>query len=186
MQQFLAWLVTFLIALRPSGHIHDHGCRESEADYAARISAHVDAAASVVFDTDEPSRRIGPWALERSLIDVLAIAHHESQGFCRAVDTGERRADSGKTVCAMGVMTDGGYAGGYALKHLLDERRVCYLVGYRRMRKSWPMCWGWPDSQLRVYASGQCDRGGRESHDMLAAGTRWWGKAFQAWQRGEW
>ena len=186
MQEFIAWLVTFLVSVRPSGHLHDAACQQPDDEYRASVAHQVDSAASVVFDEEESTIVRGPMALERSLVDVLAVAHHESMGWCKAVLTGERKGDHGHSSCAMGIMEFGGYADGFPSAWLIEEPRVCYLVGYHRMKRSWGMCRGNPWPNLLVYASGRCDRGSKASREMLTTMNAWWGRAFAAWQAGEW
>jgi hypothetical protein len=179
----LAYLLVMLVAARPSGHIHDRACWESPGEYEARVARHIDAAAAQVYSSDPVIS--GPWGHERTLLHVLAIAHHESYGWCRSVDTGARTGDNGRSVCAMGIMLLDGRAEGYTRAQLLADPAPCYSAGLTRMRLSWGCCGQDPARRLQVYASGRCDRGARESRDMMIVAWRWWGKVESAWKAGE-
>jgi len=180
----LAYLLTMLVAARPSGHIHDRACWEAPGEYEARVARHIDAAAAQVYSIDEAPLVGGPWAREQTLVHVLAVASHESYGWCRAVDEGTRTGDRGASVCSMGIMTSGGFAEGFARAHLIAEPSVCYLVGLHRMQSSFRLC-NSPTGRLAAYASGSCGRGTRESRDMMIVAWRWWGRVEAAWKAGE-
>lgn len=185
MQAFLAYLLGLLLAARPSGHALDLGCAEPTDVYAARVALHIDAAAAQVYSIDAPPLVTGPWAREQSLVHVLAVAHHESYGWCRAVVLGQRRGDHGASGCAMGLMSDHGRVESWSLQDVIDEPALCYSIGYRRMRMSFRLC-NSPTNRLAAYASGSCSLGTRESRDMMVTAWRWWGKVHAAWQAGEW
>lgn len=181
----LAFLLTLLIQARPSGHTWDPGCQEPAQDYAARVARHIDTAAARVYSIEEPTITAGPWAREETLVQLLAIAHHESQGFCRAVDEGKRTGDRGSSVCACGIMVGHGRAEGFTRRELLADLGPCYTVGLHRLQNSWRRCTAMPHGRLRTYASGRCDRGGRESADMIIRAQSWWGRVLAAWKAGE-
>ena len=177
------WLLPLLIAARPTGHALEPLCSEPEEDYAARVESHIACAQAATFDTHEPPFVPGPWSRERAMVQALAIAHHESHGFCRGVDSGQWRGDHGASGCAMGLMFG---VGSMQLQAVIDDLCLCYKIGAQRMRLSWPRCSAYPDPQLRVYSSGRCDRGGRESRDMLNQGAAWWTRAKSAWETAQW
>ena len=86
----------------------------------------------------------------------------------------------------MGIMVGkGDTAEGWTMKQLTEDRILCFTVGYHRMRMSVAKC-GKNVHGLAVYASGRCDWGRKESRDMVTRGYRWFAKAKQALEDGEW
>jgi hypothetical protein len=118
-------------------------------------------------------------------VQLLAISHHESGGYCRAVDEGLRTGDHGRSVCACGIMLSGGHADGYSRALLLGDLGPCYAAGLTRLRTSWSRCTAYGYGRLHTYASGQCGRGAKPARDMIVQAEWWWGRVHRAWQRGE-
>jgi len=179
----VAWIVTLLVAVAPPvsrcyGEAQDH--------YEQRLSEIVDAAAASVFDLNEERLVGGEWGYELSLMRVLAVASHESMGFNERVDDGRQRGDSGASGCLMGIMGNAqGEAEGWTIKELTNERLLCFLVGYHRMKLSQRVC-GCGVNSLAVYASGRCDWGRKESKDMVVVGRDWGWRLVAGYERGEW
>jgi len=48
----LAFLLTMLVAARPSGHIHDRACWETAQEYEQRVARHIDTAAAWVYSSE--------------------------------------------------------------------------------------------------------------------------------------
>ncbi len=180
----MAFLLTLLLSARPIGHTWDPGCQESDDQYAVRVYRHIDTAAANVYSIHEPPLHSGPWALEETLVRMLAISHHESGGFCRAVDEGMRTGDHGASVCACGIMTVGGKADDYTRAELLADLGPCYLVGLHRLQKSWLRCTAFPYGRIRTYASGSCIPS-RAAKDIYDIGNAWWHRTLQAWKDGK-
>lgn len=186
MEAFITWLIAFILTAVPYGACMEPACAETQDQYEQRIAEIVDSAASVVFDVDEEPLYGGPQGRYESLVHVMSVAHHESMGFRRDVDDGRLRGDKGGSGCLMGIMVgEGGKAEGWTLRQLTKERRLCFLVGYHRMKLSVRKC-GKNIHGLSTYASGRCDWGRKESADMVTRGYRWWGRAKQAHDEGVW
>ncbi len=175
----LAFLLALLVSARPAGAKLDPPCSEGEQEYQARVARHIDTAAAWVYSAE-------PVLLthEQTLVQVLAIAHHESGGWCRAVDTGQRTGDHGNSVCSMGIMLNGGTAEGYTRAQLLGDLGPCYSAGLTRLALSWSRCTAMPYGRLRTYASGSCEYGGKESRDMITQADWWWGLVLKAHKEG--
>lgn len=183
MESMIAWIAAFLVALMPQvASVRG----ETPSGYRARVQHIVEDAAGVALAESEVPHHTGPWGRERGLMRTLAVAWHESMGFHRDVDSGVIRGDGGKSVCLMGIMTDGGHAEGYTISELVNDRRACFSVGFHRMRLSYRTCRTTGLVGLSAYASGNCQKGRKESADMVRMGDRWTEALIAAWKRGEW
>lgn len=78
-----------------------------------------------------------------------------------------------------------GLAEGWTLRQFTEERSLCFLVGYHRMRTSQRVCGRGPNS-LAVYASGKCHVGRAVSKEMWTQGRDWGWRLVAAYERGEW
>lgn len=107
---------------------------------------------------------------------VLATAWHES-GFWRSVDTGKLRGSNGRDACLMQIHFEHASshtAEGWTADDLIADRRKCIAVGLRILRASLAACGALPRPLwMSAYASGRCDRGHRESREIMAIDTRW-------------
>jgi len=179
----VAWIVTLLVAVAPPVS----RCYGEQPDqYKQRLTEIVDAATATVFDLNEERLVGGEWGYELSLMRMLAVASHESMGFNEHVDDGRQRGDSGASACLMGIMGDRhGKAEGWTLRELTNERLLCFLVGYHRMKTSHRVC-GRGVHGLAVYASGQCSKGREVSAVMVKQGRDWGYKLVAAYDQGEW
>lgn len=183
MQTMIAWIVTFLVSVAPPVS-RCYG--EAEDQYEARLHSIVQSAASVAFDLTEERLESGEWGYEMSLMRMLAVASHESMGFNERVDNGQLRGDKGASGCLMGLMVDKrGKAEHWTLKELTEDRHLCFLVGYHRMKLSQRVC-GKGQNSLAVYASGKCHVGRAVSKEMWTQGRDWGWRLVAANERGEW
>jgi hypothetical protein len=179
----LAYLLVLLVSARPSGHIHDRACWEAPGEYEARVARHIDTAAAWVYSSDPVVE--GPWGHEQTLVQLLAISHHESAGYCHAVDEGRLTGDHGNSVCACGIMLHNGRAEGYTRAQLIGDLGPCYSAGLTRLALSWPRCTAYQFGRLHTYASGQCGLGNKEARDMINRSNWWWGLVLRAWKEGK-
>ncbi len=151
-----------------------------------------------VLKTEQPLFR-GPSGKVRTSSVILSVMFHES-GFRRDVDLGlgkYAKGDKGRSVCLMQLNVGAGrtlrwnvakdrYAipsdpesevvEGWTAKEILEDRKKCIRSGLRMLRLSFRACSSMPQQDwLRVYASGSCQGGGRESASRIGLAMRWYG-----------
>jgi len=150
----------------------------------ARYEAIAKDAIEVAYDQAERPIFGGEEGRLKTLSLMLAIASMES-GFEAAVDSGEKRGDSGSSWCFMQIHLPGdsritlskdfyGYAGkGWNGRDLVNDRKKCFRAGLHIARESFTIC-----RNLSVYSSGKCRRDDSEpkARHRVARARELWAK----------
>jgi hypothetical protein len=150
----IAWIFSLLVALAPPGRVP---ARETEDAALVRY-------ASIAEDLDEVIASEPPLpGLSRAQTAALlvAIAVHES-GLRLDVDQGLIRGE-GQDLCLMQIRS---------YDEALLDRKTCFRRGLAMARASWNACPGGERERLRVYASGTCIAGSKESHAFIDSWRR--------------
>jgi hypothetical protein len=156
------------------------GNKETVEDRQDRYSSIERDMIEVVFDENEDPLYPGPTGRLQTLIDMNAIADHES-GYRLDVDLGVgkyARGDHGTSVCLMQVNLDKGFvhvgSEVWSDKDLLSDRKKCFRAGLARMKESRKKCSynpGW--AQYAAYASGSCKRGWNAAKAIWYRSSTW-------------
>lgn len=197
MQQFIAWLVAFMVAKAPLNRPHYiPEAKESPAETQARYEQIAHDIAEVL-KTEKPLFK-GPDGKVRTSSVILSIMFHES-GFRRDVDLGLgklARGDHGNSVCMMQINVGKSRTQkwnkvqnrfalpndpateleeGSSAAELLADRKKCIRHGLRLIRLSFASCGRMPQKDwLRVYASGSCSGGEKESASRMGVAMSWY------------
>lgn len=197
MQQLIGWLVAFMLAKAPVGRTHYiPEAKESAEDTRARYEQIATDIAEVL--KTEPPLYKGTNGKVRTSSILLSIMFHEG-GFRRDVDLGLgklARGDHGNSVCLMQINVGKGRTAkwntvknraalpadpaeevveGWTAKELLEDRQKCVRAGLRILRSSFGACSSMPQKDwLRVYASGSCQGGAKESASRMGLAMRWY------------
>ncbi len=199
MHAFIAWIVSFIIAVAPPSRpqfIPD--AKETQEEALARYESIAHDVVDVVYSDPSPPLFTGPNGRAREVALVLAVMFHES-GFRRDVDYGlgkVARGDSGRSYCLMQVQVGGGrttswnrvknrfalpsdpkddVVAGWSGPDMVQERKKCIEAGLRLVRTSFGACSSHPLlERLRVYTSGSCDKGGKESASRVGKAVNWY------------
>lgn len=163
------WLLAIMLLVAPPGRVP---ARESEADGRARYAVIAEDVAAVASDSTELPLFGGKRARERTAALLLSVAYLES-GFRLDVDDGRTRGDGGRSCTLWQLNAGRGRVQGFSCGELLANRRRAAKIALWAMRRSAAACPGPVDLMLRVYASGSCAKGERESADRVHLAQRW-------------
>lgn len=150
-----------------------------------------------VLKTERPLFK-GPDGKIKTSSVILSVMFHES-GFRRDVDLGigkMAKGDHGNSVCMMQLNIGQGKTtkwnvvqdrpaypndppaeveDGWTAKDVLADRKKCIRAGLRLLRLSFGACSALPQKDwLRVYASGSCKEGGKESATRMGLAMKWY------------
>lgn len=199
MEQFIAWMIVFMVAHAPPGRdIYIPEAKESKEEALARYESIARDTATVVSE-EEPLFR-GPMGRAKTAMVIMSIMKHEG-AFRKDVDTGVgkmARGDHGRSVCLMQVNVGTGrtfawntkknkpaapadpaeeVAPGLTAQEMLANRQNCIRAGYRVIKVSFGASGGLPATEwLRVYASGSREGGSRESRSRMGLALRYFGE----------
>lgn len=181
------WAYKQIVKWSPPGK--SHYTKETQSDAEKRYSEIASDAVAVVYDPNEPSLFKGENGRARTLALLLSVASSESD-FRSDVDTGVGRhskGDGGKSWCLMQVQLskagkdgktstrvlldpDGGFRFSYDPKEglggedLVKDRKMCFRVALRMMKRSFETCVNNPESEkLAAYTAGNCEKGKNSS-----------------------
>jgi hypothetical protein len=162
-----AWILSLLLVVVPPGRVP---ARESEADGRARYAEiAADIAAAVA---DEAPLFAGQFGRERTAALLVSVALFES-GFRVDVDRGVTLGDHGASCTLWQLNLGRGRIDGFSCGELAANRRKAAALALRAMRRSRAACPNLPiEDMLRVYASGSCERGARESAERVRFAQR--------------
>ncbi len=199
MQLVISWFLSFIVALAPPDRRqYLPAARESTEEASARYEGISNDVLEVVYDRSNPSIFKGSDGRAKTAALVLSVMWFESQ-FRKDVDFGigdRSRGDNGKSWCLMQIQTGtgrtwawnaakgrfavptdppGDVVSGWTGEELANDRKKCVLAGLRIMKMSFDACASMPvKDRLRVYASGSCERGARESNHRVGLAMRWY------------
>ncbi len=171
--------------------------KETSEEATARYQSIADDIASVVWNPQNPPLFKGPEGRAKTAAIMLGIMKFES-GFRKDVDLGvgkQSRGDGGRSWCLMQINIGNGRTMPWNIKYqrlptpndpkdevvqgwtgleLVTDRKKCVEAGYRIMKVSFEMCHNLPVGDwLRVYASGSCDGGAKQSQARVNFGVKW-------------
>lgn len=201
MDLVIAWLVSIIVSVAPIGRPqYVAEAKETDQETQARYESISKDLIDVVYDPSEKPLFSGPMGRAKTAEVILAIASFES-GFRKDVDFGKgkfAKGDGGKSWCFMqvnlgqanangkttqriSVNPDGTFAfttdptKGYGGEDLVRDRKSCFRVGLAIIRTSFNSCGAGTDvkDKLKVYASGSCDKGQKESRLRMGLALRW-------------
>jgi len=198
MQVVIAWFLSFIVGLAPPDrHQYLPAARESTDEASDRYESIAQDVFDVVYDKSNPPLFKGNDGRAKTAAVVLSVMWFESQ-FRKDVDFGvgdRSRGDSGRSWCLMQIQTGSGRTWawnaaknrfaeprdpaedverGWTGAELTADRKKCILAGLRIARMSFNACAGLPVAdRLRVYASGSCNKGARESEHRVGLAMRW-------------
>jgi len=196
MQQLMNWLVAFMLAKAPLTRPHYiPEAKETVEEGQVRYESIAADIAEVL--KDEKPLFKGPDGKLRTSALILSVMFHES-GFRRDVDLGLgklSKGDNGNSVCLMQlnigkgktmkwnkVLNRPAYPAdpkedleeGWTAKEVLADRKKCIRAGLRLLRLSFGSCGPNPKDWLRIYASGNCKSGAKESASRVGLAQRWY------------
>ena len=197
MEQFVAWIVAFIISVSPPGrNSYVPDARETREEAVARYESIARDIVTVV--TEEEPLFSGPTGRIRTASVIMSIMFFES-GFRRDVDLGIgklAKGDNGNSVCMMQLNIGKGrtfawntvknrpslpadpadeVVQGWTQQEISADRKKCIRAGYRIMRISFGSGRGLPSlDKLRVYASGSVNGGVKESHARMGMALRYY------------
>ncbi len=191
-QEFVAWIVAFLIAKAPPGQPQYGGLAETRQETETRYESIAQDLSEVV--ASEPPFYAGDQGIARTTSVMLSVAFFES-AFSAKVDKGLLRGDGGRSVCLMQINVGKGRTNtwntvtnkfaspndkaeevelGWNASELLGDRKKCFRAAHRIMRRSIASCSRLgPLEALRSYASGSCEEGSDASRRRMSVAVRW-------------
>ena len=198
------WIKSFMIDTAPPGRkIYHKDGQETIDDTLKRYDSIADDLVSVVYDPNTKPVFKGPDGRARTISLILSVMLHES-GFMKHVDYGlgaHARGDEGESWCLMQLHVGDGrtmkwntkedrpvewndpeedIAEGYTGPEMVKNRRLCIAEGLKILRISFASCSGLPlEDRLRLYASGSCEKGSKESRNRVGKAIRWFAKSHQ-------
>jgi hypothetical protein len=198
MQQLFNWILTFMLSFSPPGVILEKEQGESPDQTVERYNKITEDLIEVVFSKENKPLFSEPDGRSHTAAVMLGIMAHESR-FLHHIDMGlvNGRGDSGHSWCMMQIMTGPfgatstwnfiddhpPYWGdpqenlrkGVTGKQLVENRQLCFSEGLRYTRWSFSRCGNrGPLEKLRVYASGDCSKGGSASRTRLGTAETFW------------
>lgn len=198
MEPIIAWVLSFIVAVAPPDRRHfAEGDRETKEEALARYESIARDLVDVVYSPETKPLFAGPDGRAKTAALVLSMMRFESD-FRRDVDFGiaAGRGDHGRSFCLMQIQTGSGRTWpwnkvkqrfaldkdppseveiGWTGEELLQDRKKCLTAGLRIAKMSFNACGSLPESErLRVYASGSCGRGVKESANRFALAKRWY------------
>lgn len=196
MEQFVAWLVAFMITLAPPGRKHYiPEAKETETEALERYGDIARDLAEVLTDEKENVITRGSQAKIRMAAIIVSVMLHES-GFRRDVDFGKgkyARGDNGNSWCLMQLNVGKGKTKpwnyvrhrfafshdnpeevlpGWSGEELVADRKNCIRAGLHMINATSCTSQG-PLGWLRGYASGSCSRGEQASRSRVGLALRW-------------
>lgn len=203
MEKVIAWIVSLIVSVAPPDRAqYIPEARETVEEANARYESIARDLVEVVYDQNESPLFPGARGRQRTITVILAAATFESS-FRKDVDFGEgkfSKGDNGKSWCLnqlnLGVAdgegvtpnrilvtTSGGYKflpkhheDGWTGTELVQDRRKCFRAALAVLRSSFASCRSLNlplEDRLRVYASGDCERGSEASHRRMGLAVRW-------------
>lgn len=196
METFIAWMVSFMVAVAPPGRPqYIPEAVETKEDALARYDSIARDIQAVVMDQDEGVITSGRYARIRMTAIILSLMLHES-GFRKDVDHGVgkyARGDGGRSWCMMQINLGTGQtlpwntakrrfwrdgdspeelAERWRGTDLVTDRQKCVRTGLRTVVGT--ACKQLPVMEwLRAYASGNCGNGSAASRTRMALAIRW-------------
>ena len=173
-----AWLLSVMLTTLPPGKIvRPADAVESPDAGRERYVAIARAIAEVVHDPDERPVYRGGLGRERSAALLLAVSYFESS-WRRDVDLGIGKLAFGDTGRSCGLFQAhvgrGSTPEGYSCSDLVADRKKAARSALAAMRRSANACRTLgPYDILRVYASGSCEKGGKESRVRVSKAMDW-------------
>jgi hypothetical protein len=197
-EPIIAWVFSFIVAVAPPDRRHfSEGDRETKEEALARYESIARDLVDVVYSSKMKALFAGPDGRAKTAALVLSMMRFESD-FRRDVDFGiaAGRGDHGRSFCLMQIQTGSGRTWpwnkvkqrfaldkdppeeveiGWTGEELLQDRKKCVTAGLRIAKMSFNACGSLPEvERLRVYASGSCGRGVKESVNRFALANRWY------------
>jgi hypothetical protein len=203
LEKVIAWIVSLIASVAPLDRPqYIPEARETVEETQERYESIARNLIEVVYDQNENPLFPGARGRQRTITVVLAAATFESS-FRRDVDFGEgkfSRGDHGKSWCLnqlnLGVAdpegitpnrilvtSSGGYKfvpktheEGWTGTELVQDRTKCFRAALAVLRSSFASCRSLNlplEDRLRVYASGDCEKGSEASHRRMGLALRW-------------
>lgn len=192
LDQVREWILGFMTKVAPPGRkVYYPEGQETVEAANARYQAVANDIIHVVYNPRTKPLFSGPNGRARTVSVILSIMLHES-GFMRHVDYAlgkYGRGDSGQSWCSMQIKVGAGRTmkwnmrhdrpiawndpkedifEGYTGEELVANRQLCIGEGLKVLRVSFGGTKGLPiDDRLRVYASGDRDKGAEASHNRM-------------------
>lgn len=199
METVIAWILSFMVSTAPPGRPTFYvEAQETQADALIRYESIANDIVGVVYDKDTKPLFKGEQGRARTVSVMLSLMLFES-GFRKNVDFGlgkHGRGDAGKSWCLLQLNVGRGKTirwntkedrlprsgdkpedihPGFTGEELVQDRKKCITAGLRGLRVSFASC---PklslDQKLRVYGSGSCEKGAKESALRMNAAVRFW------------
>lgn len=190
------WIVKKISSWSPPGKTFYPEAAETEKEALDRYESIASDVLDVAFDPTETPIFNGPSGRIRTAALILAVARAES-GFRKDVDFGigpQSKGDGGRSWCLMQIMMGHGINGKTKTRislnddevkytsdpddlggeDLISDRKQCFRVGMRLMRKSFNACSRLPIlERLASYASGSCNGGKDASKNRIGMAVKW-------------
>lgn len=198
----MAWILSFMVSTAPPGRTtYVVEAQETQAEALARYESIATDIVEVVYDPQTKPLFKGEQGRARTVSVILALMLFES-AFMKNVDEGKgkyARGDAGKSWCLLQLNVGNGRsikwntkedrlprAGdkpedihpGFTGLEMVQDRKKCIVAGLRSLRVSFSSCPGLGiDQKLRVYGSGSCEKGAKESAVRMNAAIRFWDRS---------
>jgi hypothetical protein len=192
LDQVREWILGFMTKAAPPGRkVYYPEGQETPEEASVRYKAVANDIIRVVYNPHTKPLFPGPNGRARTVSVILSIMLHES-AFMRHVDFGlgkYGKGDSGQSWCSMQIKIGTGRTMKWNVKHdrpiawndpkdeisegvtgeeLVANRQLCISEGLKILRVSFGGTKGLPiDDRLRVYASGDRDKGADASHNRM-------------------
>jgi len=200
----IAWIIALIVsAAPPSRRHHIPEARETEQEARVRYASIAKDLVEVVYDANERPLFSGPFGRAKTVTVLLAIMTYESS-FRKDVDEGHgkfAKGDGGRSWCMLQVnlgqenatgktpnrivtLPTGGFRFttdptlGWGGEDLVADRRKCIRAGLAIVRNSFNACGPTTElkNKLKVYASGKCTEGEKESQTRMGLALLWQGR----------
>lgn len=208
MENLFSWILSFITTMAP---IEEPAmvpeAHETEFERTRRYHQIALDLIDVAYDPSNTPLFDGVDGRSHTVAIMLGIMFHESK-FRKHIDFAlgpNGRGDRGKSWCLMQVMA--GRRGrtskwnvihdrpynwgdphheirkGFTGKELVKDRRLCFQEGLKIARLSFSRCGYALENKLRVYASGSCKKGIKESRHRIYTAERFWSrtKGSRSW-----
>jgi hypothetical protein len=198
MDSVIAWILSFIVMVAPPGRtVYYPAAQETKEEAVVRYNSIAQDVLEVVYDPGTKPLFRGPNGRAQTVALVLSIMLHES-GFRKDVDFAlgkYSRGDQGNSWCLMQHNIGTGRTLPWNTKHnrapkwgdppeeihpgytgpeLIADRKLCISEGVKVLRLSMGVCRKLPlDQRLRSYASGTCEKGGKQSAVRMGTALRW-------------
>lgn len=170
-----AWLLSIFVAVAPPGRDKPVEAIETAEEGRARYTEIARAIADTV--QAEPLLFAGERAIERTALVMASVAYLES-GLRKDVDLGLKKGPAGDCgLWQFNLGTHGKTLEGYSCDDVTKDRHKAAKSALAMMRRSFRACARFGhNAMLRVYASGSCQRGLRESRVRMQLAGAWEGR----------